>query len=78
MPRDCLRCQDDARSEPAIQQKFDVFNKAIPDPKSFLEQNNTSLLVPVKDGQLVSAVPFTFREMFGVQLDEMGEPLYVE
>jgi hypothetical protein len=46
---------------------------SFPLPKSFFERNNPSLLIPVKDGQLVSAFPFAFRELFGIQLDELGE-----
>ncbi|MFC3395040.1 AAA domain-containing protein [Brenneria rubrifaciens] len=46
---------------------------SFPLPKSLFEQNSLSLLLPVKDGQQVSALPFAFREMFGIQLAELGE-----
>ncbi len=46
---------------------------SFPLPKSFFEQDNNSLLIPVKDGQQVSAFPFVFREIFGIELDELGE-----
>ncbi|AOM41340.1 AAA domain-containing protein [Xenorhabdus hominickii] len=46
---------------------------SFPLPKSFFEQNSHSLLLPVKDGQQVSALPSAFRDMFGIQLAELGE-----
>lgn len=46
---------------------------SFPLPKSFFESESSSLSIPVKDGQLVSAFPFAFRELFGIQLDELGE-----
>ncbi|WP_275369848.1 hypothetical protein [Xenorhabdus bovienii] len=46
---------------------------SFPLPKSLFEQNNHSLLLPVKDGQQVSALPSAFRDTFGIQLTELGE-----
>ncbi|HAY3883690.1 AAA domain-containing protein [Escherichia coli] len=46
---------------------------SFPLPKSFFEKKASSLLVPVKNGQLVSAFPFSFQEMTGIRLDELGE-----
>ncbi|WP_312975017.1 hypothetical protein [Atlantibacter hermannii] len=65
-----LRCIENERGKANVKY-LPLFS--FPLPKSFFEQGNTSLLVPVKDGQLVSAFPFAFREMFGIQLDELGE-----
>lgn len=65
-----LRCIENERGKANVKY-LPLFS--FPLPKSFFEHGNTSLLVPVKDGQLVSAFPFAFREMFGVQLDELGE-----
>ncbi|CAI8750144.1 hypothetical protein HVZ46_08610 [Citrobacter freundii] len=65
-----LRCIENERGRANVKY-LPLFS--FPLPKSFFEQGNTSLLVPVKDGQLVSAFPFAFREMFGIQLDELGE-----
>lgn len=65
-----LRCIENERGKSTVKY-LPLFS--FPLPKSFFEQDSTSLLVPVKDGQLVSAFPFTFREMFGIQLEELGE-----
>lgn len=65
-----LRCIENEHGRASVKY-LPLFS--FPLPKSFFEQGNTSLLVPVKDGQLVSAFPFAFREMFGIQLDELGE-----
>lgn len=42
-------------------------------PESFFKQPHDALLIPVKDGLNVSALPFVFREVFGVHLAELGE-----
>ena len=65
-----LRCTEQERGK-TIVKYLPLFS--FPLPKSFFEQETTSLLIPVKDGQLVSAFPFAFREIFGIQLDELGE-----
>lgn len=46
---------------------------SFPLPESFFKQDSNSLLIPVKDGQQITALPFAFREMFGIQLAELGE-----
>lgn len=65
-----LRCIENERGKYNVKY-LPLFS--YPLPKSFFEQDNASLLIPVKDGQLVSALPFAFREMFGIQLEELGE-----
>ncbi|MCL6374944.1 hypothetical protein EXT64_18865 [Pectobacterium atrosepticum] len=65
-----LRCIESEREKSNVKY-LPLFS--FPLPKSFFEQENRSLLIPVKDGQLVSALPFAFREMFGIQLAELGE-----
>lgn len=65
-----LRCIENERGKANVKY-LPLFS--YPLPKSFFEQDSTSLLVPVKDGQLVCAFSFAFREMFGIQLDELGE-----
>lgn len=65
-----LRCIENERGKANVKY-LPLFS--FPLPKSFFEQDGTSLIVPVKDGQLVSAFPFAFREMFGIQLNELGE-----
>lgn len=65
-----LRCIENERGKANVKY-LPLFS--FPLPKSFFEQNENTLLVPVKDGQLVSAFPFAFREMFGIQLNELGE-----
>ncbi|HHH7315039.1 TPA: AAA domain-containing protein [Escherichia coli] len=65
-----LRCIENERGKSSVKY-LPLFS--FPLPKSFFEQNRASLLVPVKDGQQVSAFPFAFREIFGIQLEELGE-----
>ncbi|QHM73821.1 AAA domain-containing protein [Mixta intestinalis] len=69
-----LRCVEHERGKDNV--KFlPLFS--FPLPKSFFMQNNPSLLLPVKDGQQISALPYAFREMFGIQLAELGENRHV-
>ncbi|WP_244947289.1 AAA domain-containing protein [Cronobacter turicensis] len=65
-----LRCIENERGKSHVKY-LPLFS--FPLPKSFFELGGTTLRVPVKDGQLVSAFPFAFREMFGIQLNELGE-----
>ncbi|CDL84197.1 AAA domain-containing protein [Xenorhabdus szentirmaii] len=65
-----LRCTENVRDKSYVKY-LPLFS--FPLPKALFEQNSTSLLLPVKDGQQISALSFAFREMFGIQLAELGE-----
>ncbi len=65
-----LRCVEEERGKSNVKY-LPLFS--FPLPKLFFSQKSSRLLIPVKDGQLVSASPFTFRDIFGIQLEELGE-----
>ncbi|MEI2263899.1 AAA domain-containing protein [Erwinia sp. CGal63] len=65
-----LRCID-KESERAAAKYLPLFS--FPLTHSFFNATDNTLLLPVKDGLQVSAFPFTFRQMFNVELAELGE-----
>ncbi|MFD1804312.1 AAA domain-containing protein [Mixta tenebrionis] len=65
-----IRCVEQERGKDIVKY-LPLFS--FPLPKAFFMQGQPSLLLPVKDGQQISALPFAFREVFGIQLAELGE-----
>ncbi|MEZ0582794.1 AAA domain-containing protein [Erwinia sp. STN24] len=65
-----IRCVD-AENGNANAKYLPLFS--FPVPKSFFTSQDNTLLIPVNDGQQVSAFPFAFRNTFSIELAELGE-----